>query len=413
MNRSGDDSRIRREYFDWYVISKKTLYMIGAGLILILIIIGIALYRYFNPPGPVDPDVVINEEIRLVQTSGNVTIYRANNGNVELAVPGMSLYEGDRIQTGSGSTASLQFIDGSTLRIKENSTVVVKQNSREVKTEKTQVESNVAFGTVNMSNPASAPASGSVNNVTAPGVSVSFQSGTQGTINYDGQTTKVVSEKGNLNVVTDAGTAQVISENRGSEFKDGAKVNDIAYLPSPKLRSPENSELRSFNRGTSPEILFTWSPVPGAVSYNFQIATSNSFVKSTIIAERNQRGTSTSNVFRPYDGNYYWRVQGVEGNGKEGIWSNEQRLQIVIRASGGKDTPIYLPRPTYREIGRGIYEVTGETEPGVQLRINGKNVPVGPDGKYMANVDLNGNQSVMFVAQDSQGRTRTENYPPR
>lgn len=412
MNRSGQDSRIRREYFDWYVISKKTLYMIGAA---IAVVIGLVVFwiwwKYFKPVEP--PPEIVNEEIRLVQASGNVTVYSANGGNVVSATSGMSLFEGDRIQTGSGSTASLQFIDGSTLRIKENSTVIVKRNSKEIKSEKTQVESNVAFGTVNMSNPATTPASGSVNNVTAPGVSVSFQSGTQGTINYDGQTTKVVSEKGSLNVVTDAGTAQVITENRGSEFKDGAKVNDIAYLPSPKLKTPENSELRSFNRGTSPEIQFTWNPVPGAVSYNFQLATSNSFVKSTIIAERNQRGTSTSNVFRPYDGNYYWRVQGVEGNGKEGIWSNEQRLQIVIRATMGEGPPIYLPRPTYREVGRGIYEVTGETEPGVQLRINGKNVPVGPDGKYMANVDLSGNQSVMFVAQDSRGRRREENYPPR
>ncbi len=412
MNRSGQDSRIRREYFDWYVISKKTLYTIGGILVLI---IGLILFwiwwKYLKPVDP-PPEIVI-EEIRLVQASGNVTVFPANGGSVVPGTSGMSLYEGDRIQTGSGSTASLQFVDGSTLRIKENSTVIVKRNSKELKSDKTQVENNVAFGTVNMSNPVSTPAAGSVNNVTAPGVSVSFQSGTQGTINYDGQTTKVVSEKGSLNVVTDKGNAVVVSENRGSEFQEGAKVNDIAYLPSPKLRSPENSELRSFNQGTSPEIVFTWSPVPGAVSYNFQLATSNSFVKSTIIAERNQRGTSTSNVFRPYDGNYYWRVQGVEGNGKEGIWSNEQRLQIVIRASSIIDTPIYLPRPTYREVGRGIYEVNGETEPGVQLRINGKNVLVGPDGKYMTNVDLNGSQSVIFFAQDSKGRKRTENYPPR
>lgn len=412
MNRSGQDSRIRREYFDWYVISKKTLYTIGGILVLI---IGLVLFwiwwKYLRPVDP-PPEIVI-EEIRLVQASGNVTVFPANGGSVVPGTSGMSLYEGDRIQTGSGSTASLQFVDGSTLRIKENSTVIVKRNSKELKSDKTQVENNVAFGTVNMSNPVSTPAAGSVNNVTAPGVSVSFQSGTQGTINYDGQTTKVVSEKGSLNVVTDAGTAQVITENRGSEFKEGAKVNDIAYLPSPKLKSPANSELRSFNQGTSPEIQFTWNPVPGAVSYNFQLATSNSFVKSTIIAERNQRGTSTSNVFRSYDGNYYWRVQGVEGNGKEGIWSNEQRLQIVIRASFDNETIIYLPRPTYREVGRGIYEVNGETEPGVQLRINGKNVPVGPDGKYMTNVDLNGSQSVIFFAQDSKGRKRTENYPPR
>lgn len=412
MNRSGQDSRIRREYFDWYVISKKTLYTIGGILVLI---IGLVLFwiwwKYLRPVDP--PLEIVIEEIRLVQASGNVTVFPANGGSVVPGTSGMSLYEGDRIQTGSGSTASLQFVDGSTLRIKENSTVIVKRNSKELKSDKTQVENNVAFGTVNMSNPVSTPAAGSVNNVTAPGVSVSFQSGTQGTINYDGQTTKVVSEKGSLNVVTDAGTAQVITENRGSEFKEGAKVNDIAYLPSPKLKSPANSELRSFNQGTSPEIQFTWNPVPGAVSYNFQLATSNSFVKSTIIAERNQRGTSTSNVFRSYDGNYYWRVQGVEGNGKEGIWSNEQRLQIVIRASFDNETIIYLPRPTYRDVGRGIYEVNGETEPGVQLRINGKNVPVGPDGKYMTNVDLNGSQSVIFFAQDSKGRKRTENYPPR
>ncbi|HND21861.1 MAG TPA: FecR domain-containing protein, partial [Acidobacteriota bacterium] len=140
------------------------------------------------------------EEIRLVQASGNVTVFPANGGSVVPGTSGMSLYEGDRIQTGSGSTASLQFVDGSTLRIKENSTVIVKRNSKELKSDKTQVENNVAFGTVNMSNPVSTPAAGSVNNVTAPGVSVSFQSGTQGTINYDGQTTKVVSEKGNLNV---------------------------------------------------------------------------------------------------------------------------------------------------------------------------------------------------------------------
>jgi hypothetical protein len=91
--------------------------------------------------------------------------------------------------------------------------------------------------------------------------------------------------------------------------------------PTPTLISPANESRVGFIGKVAPT--FEWSNVtdPSGVSYNLQIATSESFTKGVITKTLSEASyTLTSGEALPY-GTYYWRVKAVDGAQNEGSWS--------------------------------------------------------------------------------------------
>jgi hypothetical protein len=83
------------------------------------------------------------------------------------------------------------------------------------------------------------------------------------------------------------------------------------------------------------------------------------------------------------------------------VWSEEFRLTFVPRQPGLSDTPIYIGKVQVSRVASGIHKVSGETEPGAEIRINGRAVPVDGDGRF--SIVMPG-QTFRIAAMDALGR---------
>ncbi|MBE7323288.1 Ig-like domain repeat protein [Nocardioides sp. Y6] len=91
----------------------------------------------------------------------------------------------------------------------------------------------------------------------------------------------------------------------------------IPSLPAPRLVSPVNSANELVE-----DVVLDWAPVPGASSYELQVATNSGFESSDIIEDvRSIRGTRWSPPRGLDNDQYYWRVRAVDPGGAPSAWA--------------------------------------------------------------------------------------------
>jgi hypothetical protein len=71
---------------------------------------------------------------------------------------------------------------------------------------------------------------------------------------------------------------------------------------------------------------FSWTPVPGAASYEVQVATLSSYPTNAIILDAGglTATTYTATSFFPDHTTLYWRMRAIDANGDAGTWNNGQ-----------------------------------------------------------------------------------------
>lgn len=91
----------------------------------------------------------------------------------------------------------------------------------------------------------------------------------------------------------------------------------IPTLPAPRLVSPTNSANEELE-----DVVLDWDPVPGATSYELQVAVNSGFERTDIIANvKNVRGTRWSPAGGLDNDQYYWRVRAVDPGGAASAWA--------------------------------------------------------------------------------------------
>jgi hypothetical protein len=107
-------------------------------------------------------------------------------------------------------------------------------------------------------------------------------------------------------------------------------------------------------------------------------------------------------------GAYYWMVQTLDANGKESVESEKNRFTIIPK---GKDAvAIDLEIDPLVQHGH-VIEVTGKTETGARVMVNGHEVPmVTNDGSfhYFTPPLPGGENTITVTAQNSQGGVNTK-----
>ncbi len=80
------------------------------------------------------------------------------------------------------------------------------------------------------------------------------------------------------------------------------------------------------------------------------------------------------------EGAYYWLVQSYDANDKESMESQKNRFTII--AKGKTTAAINLEVDPFTQHGH-VIELTGKTEAGARVMVNGREVPVvGVDGSF-------------------------------
>src|SRR3989441_11748069 len=117
-------------YLDWWVIEKRSLYVLGFALVLCLIGGGSALYvwKYGNPLSKVGLRTEAPAGARFISFEGGVKVIRASTRQVIIAGGDTQLYPGDTVQTQADGRARIGMADGSTVVVRPDSTIIIRDN---------------------------------------------------------------------------------------------------------------------------------------------------------------------------------------------------------------------------------------------------------------------------------------------
>lgn len=397
-NKNAASTKFKRPVLDWYLISRRTFYQtIAIFLLLIGVVAGLYLWKRHQ-------DALAGEfqtqGARLVQVLGTVSIKRARTNQVEPATPNTILEPGDVIYTASDGAAVIQYVDRSVLKMKADSTVVVQENAKNAKTDQQVVRNRVEGGTVNIST-GTIQTAGDVNELASKNVKFSVAQNSSAEVNVSGERVRVSVERGELRSTTDRGVTESIATNTSVEYDRDQKVGQYTLLPPPRLSLPENARIIPAEYGKPLPVTFAWGTVTDASRYQLQVADSQFFLDRTLIFEKDTDTPGFTWNASSQSATYWWRVRAVARDGRPGVWSDEFRLTLVPRQPGLVDTPIYIGKVQVSRVAAGIHNVSGETEPGAEIRINGRAVPVDSEGRF--SIILPG-RTFRIAATDARGR---------
>ncbi len=396
-NKNAAPTKFKRPVLEWYLISRRTFYqVVGGFLFLVAAIAGLYFWKRHQ-------DAIASEfetqAARLVQVVGEVSIKRARTNQIERATTNAQLEPGDVIITASDGSAVIQYVDRSVLKMKQDSTVIIQQNAKNSKTDQQIVRNRVEGGTVNISTGALLTP-GDINELAAKGVKLSPAQNTSAEVSVIGDQTQAQVERGELRATTDRGVTESISAQTGVTFQDGQKLGQYTLLTAPRLTTPANARILPAEYGKPLPVAFAWNKVAEATQYQLQLADSQYFLNRALIFEKDTDATTLTYHF-PQGGTYWWRVRALGRNGQPGVWSEEFRLTIIPREPGGEAQPIYIGNVRVSREASGVYKVSGQTEPGAEIRINGRTAPVNSEGQF--SLVLPG-QTFRIVASDARGR---------
>lgn len=403
------NSKVRRQYLDWYVISRRTFYQILAIVLGILLLVGGAFA--WKKYSTVVTGEMKNEGARLVQVVGNVMVHRLKTNKNEPAFTGILLEPGDTVITSGDSSAVIQYIDRSVLKMKADSTVLIQENAANSKTGQLSVRNQLEGGQLTISTGAQTT-SDDINIVKVKDdVTLKVNQNSNVAINRNGNNIRVNVERGGVESTDRKGLTEVIGNNTVVQYDQGKKVGQETTLGSPALKAPDNSTTIALSYGKPEKVGFTWASVPEAGGYRLQVADSQYFLDKALLFEKVTDQPNFPWLVNSLNGSYWWRVQAIGKDGREGSWSEESHLTLITRqdTAGNAAQPIYIGETKVSRIAAGICSISGKTEPGVQLKINGRVVQVDGDGKFNATIP---GRSFLIEARDSYGRVGQRTLSP-
>jgi hypothetical protein len=151
------------------------------------------------------------------------------------------------------------------------------------------------------------------------------------------------------------------------------------------------------------EIVLSWEPVQGARGYQVQVSRSRLFGEPVV----DRRRAKTSVTLGVNDeGNFYWRVAAYGDDDVLGPWSSLRKFRALsLGGIGWKDTEAPALEIADVTVNGNIVIVTGKTEPGVRLDIDGQRAPVSADGSFTLSLvpEAEGLVDLLVTAVDGSG----------
>jgi hypothetical protein len=180
-----------------------------------------------------------------------------------------------------------------------------------------------------------------------------------------------------------------------------AKIKEVGP---PTPISPANMA-PIFTSVDTKDIDFSWTAMANAAGYRLRVSR-NPFFSSTIIDKRVP--TAEVEVSGLSEGAYYWAVQSYDQTGKESMESEKNRFTIIEK--GNDSEAMNLELDPFIQHGH-VIEVTGKTENGARVMVNGREVPmITGDGTfhYFTPPLPLGESVITITAQNSRGGVNTQ-----
>lgn len=345
----------------------------------------------------------VSQQAHITALDGTVRIKKASSNEWVRADYSVPLEKGDVIQTGPEGMAKIVFNDGTNYTVKQDSLIVIEENSANDR-QQTNVAVSVNTGTVDLAT--GTYAQGSKSEVILDGATASLAPESAARVSRDAkaQRDELLITKGSGTVERNGEALQLASWEKASFRPDSAHIEKIKEIGPPTPISPANM-MPIFISHEPKAIEFSWTPMANAKGYRLELSRNPYF--SSLILDR-QVSSADVMVSGLTEGPYYWMVRSFDAQAKESEESEKNRFTVIAKeVNSGK---IQLVLDPLIQHGR-VIELTGKTEVGARVMVNGHEVPVvGADGTFHFFTPPlpTGETLITVTAQDSKGGVNTE-----
>ena len=343
------------------------------------------------------------KQAKFVNLDGRVQVKKVNSVQWVAADYRMALDKGDLIQTSGDGAARVTFADGTTYTVQADTLVTVEENSVG-RDSATRVAMHITSGAVDLAtgtwDSPKSKAEVSFSNAVA-----SVKQNSRAAVRSDPQTNE-------SEITVSAGTAELATTDGRQHVEigkwervtvppAGGTVTKTNVLAPPDLAEPLNLQPLIVPDPKHAPVHFEWKPVPEAISYEIRVSTTSMF--SRIVEDRKLAGTSVD-ISGLDPGDYFWDVMATDAQKHVSAASDTFKFTL---ATQGKGQEMVLEIGD-TELHGNVVEISGRTEPGAALIINGESVAdIHPDGtfKYFTQSLGRGSHTIAVTGQNRRGGT--------
>ena len=343
------------------------------------------------------------KQAKFVNLDGKVQVKKVNSVQWVAADYRMALDKGDLIQTSGDGAARVNFADGTTYTVQADTLVTVEENSVGRDSE-TRVAMHITSGAVDLAtgtwDSPKSKAEVSFSNAVA-----SVQQNSRAAVRSDPQTNQsdITVSAGTVELATTDGRqhVEIGKWERVTVPPAGGTVMKTSVLAPPELAEPLNLQPLIVPDPKHAPVHFEWKPVPVAVSYEIRVSTTSMF--SRIVQDRKLAET-TAEISGLDPGDYFWDVLATDA--QKHVSAASDTFKFTLAAQGkGQEMMLEIGDT---ELHGNVVEISGRTEPGAALIINGESVAdIHPDGtfKYFTQSLGRGSHSIAVTGQNRRGGT--------
>ena len=350
----------------------------------------------------VKPGSTNSQQAHFTALDGTVRVKKANGNSWVAADYSLPLEKGDVVQTSSEGMAKIVFSDGTNYTVKQDSLIVVEENSANDHAQ-TSVTVAVSTGTVDLAT--ATYVQGSKSQVVVAGATASLAPDSAAMVHNDPRVDEheILVKRGSGEVTRNGETVRLADWEKVNFHEQAAHMEKLKEIGPPTPISPANMTPIFVSRDAKP-IEFSWTAMANAGAYRLRISR-NPYFSSTIVDR--QVKTAAVMVSGLEEGAYYWTVQSVDGKGNESVESEKNRFTLIPKAKDA--TAIALDVDPFIQHGH-VLELTGKTETGARVMVNGHEVPVvGGDGSFHFFTPPlpSGESTITITAQNAKGGVNT------
>ena len=412
-------TKTSRYVFDWWVVQKRSLYLLVTFLILCLLFAGGALYvwKFGNPLKNVGTGIKTPAGARFISFEGDVRVIRAATRETITASSDTELYPGDAVQTQASGRARIGMADGSTLVVRPNSIITVRDNASVDDGKKTNVHVVVDSGQMYVKTEQQPDGANNVVETPKTKSQLGEQTAASFGVNPEG-TEEIRVNTGAVETTNRAGEKTVLS---GGQYvavnPSGTISKPQRLLDVPFPSQPSDLEKIIVGAKGSASVWLRWlRPQSGSPSYyRVEVATSPFFVANGKVIERDQLIATEFSASDLRPGVYFWRVRATASTGQTSDWSEPKKFVVAPRGTGSQ---VVASNLTVELLGGNIYLVRGEAEPGTTIRVGGREALVQSNKTFQVQItapaaareltlealDPQGNSSSYKLRRSRQGR---------
>ena len=340
-------------------------------------------------------------QAKFVNLDGRVQVKKVSSVQWVDADYRTALDKGDLVQTGTDGYARVTFADGTSYTVKPGTLITVEENSM-ASNRPTNVAVRINTGSIDMRTP-NWTAPGSTAAVSVEDAKAELRPNSRAAVKTDKDTKE-------SEIVVSNGSAQVqrgqeaveLTQYQKANIPTGGSISKSDVLAPPELLQPINLTPIIAENPKTTAVHFEWKPVQDAVAYSLRISTTSMFTK---IVKEVPRVSGTSVDLTGLDaGDYFWNVTALSAKKLSSDVSEPYKFTLVTQ---GKTQDMLLEIQSTQLVGHAV-EITGRTEPGAALIINGQAVPnIARDGTFRHFTEplLPGEHTIVVIGQNRRGGT--------